>query len=186
MADHIHKRIRYQLACYSERLLMPHTCAPPIHTTALSTIDLWATFKRTIMEVRAGVGEHGLDTVMLIAELDVNAAMVCTPSHADTPITLIKLEKHAFEDGAPAQCGGDKRIPASATLVLREEADEGVRRALPLHDKEIFVKVRLVHPGAQGHRSFTKLVIAIERYLPTISPAAVPAPAPTPAPARRV
>eukprot|EP00965_Chrysotila_dentata_P023193 769112-Pleurochrysis_carterae.AAC.1 len=34
---------------------------------------------------------------MLIAELDVNVAMTCTPSNADTPITLIKLVKRAFE-----------------------------------------------------------------------------------------
>eukprot|EP00965_Chrysotila_dentata_P037470 1246456-Pleurochrysis_carterae.AAC.1 len=68
-ADHIHKRIRYQLA-FSEKLLMPNTCVLPIHTTALGTPDWWAAVKRTIMEIRAGVGEHGLDTVMLIAELD--------------------------------------------------------------------------------------------------------------------
>eukprot|EP00965_Chrysotila_dentata_P063279 2096934-Pleurochrysis_carterae.AAC.1 len=49
------------------------------------------------MEIRADVTEHGLDTVMLIAELDVNVAMTCTPSNADTPITLIKLVKRAFE-----------------------------------------------------------------------------------------
>eukprot|EP00965_Chrysotila_dentata_P025229 837767-Pleurochrysis_carterae.AAC.1 len=33
-ADHIHKRIRYQLA-FSEKLLMPNTFVPPIHITAL-------------------------------------------------------------------------------------------------------------------------------------------------------
>eukprot|EP00965_Chrysotila_dentata_P159085 5255356-Pleurochrysis_carterae.AAC.1 len=32
--DHVHKRIRYQLAL-SEKLLMANTCVPPIHTTAL-------------------------------------------------------------------------------------------------------------------------------------------------------
>eukprot|EP00965_Chrysotila_dentata_P106361 3513231-Pleurochrysis_carterae.AAC.1 len=37
-ADHIHKRIRCQLA-FSEKLLMPNTCVPPIHTTALGTPD---------------------------------------------------------------------------------------------------------------------------------------------------
>eukprot|EP00965_Chrysotila_dentata_P146807 4847311-Pleurochrysis_carterae.AAC.1 len=34
--DHVHKRIRYQLAL-SEKLLMPNICVPPIHTTALDT-----------------------------------------------------------------------------------------------------------------------------------------------------
>eukprot|EP00959_Pyramimonas_sp_CCMP1952_P046988 981039-Pyramimonas_sp.AAC.1 len=76
---------------------MPNTCVPPIHTTALGTPDWWAAFKRTVMEIRADVGEHGLDTVMLIAELDVNAAMNATPSQVDTPVALIKRMKHAFE-----------------------------------------------------------------------------------------
>eukprot|EP00965_Chrysotila_dentata_P009208 300215-Pleurochrysis_carterae.AAC.2 len=49
------------------------------------------------MEIRADVGEHGLDTVMLIVKLDVNAAMNATPSEMDTPIALIKRTKHAFE-----------------------------------------------------------------------------------------
>eukprot|EP00965_Chrysotila_dentata_P259508 6213586-Pleurochrysis_carterae.AAC.1 len=72
---------RYQLA-FSEKLLnMPNTCVPPIHTTALGTPDWWAAFKRTIMEIALMWGsEHGLDTVMLIAELDANAAMNATPS----------------------------------------------------------------------------------------------------------
>eukprot|EP00965_Chrysotila_dentata_P059765 1982412-Pleurochrysis_carterae.AAC.1 len=61
MDDYTHKRIRYQLALF-ETLMMPHTCAPPIHTTALGTTDWWAAFKRTIMEIRADVTEHGLDT----------------------------------------------------------------------------------------------------------------------------
>eukprot|EP00965_Chrysotila_dentata_P088375 2918874-Pleurochrysis_carterae.AAC.3 len=34
---------------------------------------------------------------MLIAELDVNAAMNATPSQVDTAIALIKRMKHAFE-----------------------------------------------------------------------------------------
>eukprot|EP00965_Chrysotila_dentata_P217971 6190332-Pleurochrysis_carterae.AAC.1 len=34
MADHVHKRVCYQLSL-SEKLLMPNTCVPPIHTTAL-------------------------------------------------------------------------------------------------------------------------------------------------------
>eukprot|EP00965_Chrysotila_dentata_P087450 2887045-Pleurochrysis_carterae.AAC.1 len=34
---------------------------------------------------------------MLIAELDVNAAMNATPSQVDTPIALIKRMKHAFK-----------------------------------------------------------------------------------------
>eukprot|EP00965_Chrysotila_dentata_P051649 1714531-Pleurochrysis_carterae.AAC.1 len=59
---------------------MPNTCVPPIHTTTLGTPDWWAAFKRTIMEIRADVGEYDLDTVMLIAELDVHAAMNATPS----------------------------------------------------------------------------------------------------------
>eukprot|EP00965_Chrysotila_dentata_P074414 2457501-Pleurochrysis_carterae.AAC.1 len=59
MADHIHKRIRYQLP-FSEKLLMSNTCVPPIHTTALGTSDSWAAFKRTIIEVCAHVGQHGL------------------------------------------------------------------------------------------------------------------------------
>eukprot|EP00965_Chrysotila_dentata_P034369 1144223-Pleurochrysis_carterae.AAC.1 len=84
-ADYVHKRIRYQLA-FSERLLMPNTCVPRIHTTALGTPDWWAAFKRTIMEIRADMGEHGLDTVTLIAELDVNAAMNATPCQVDTAI----------------------------------------------------------------------------------------------------
>eukprot|EP00965_Chrysotila_dentata_P006515 212342-Pleurochrysis_carterae.AAC.1 len=49
------------------------------------------------MEIRADVGAHGLDTVMLIAELDVNAAMNATPSQVDTLIALVKRMKHAFE-----------------------------------------------------------------------------------------
>eukprot|EP00965_Chrysotila_dentata_P155863 5150271-Pleurochrysis_carterae.AAC.1 len=77
---------------------MPNTCVPPIHTTAHGTPDWWAAFKRTIMEIRTDVGEQGLDTVMLIAEIDVNAAMNATPSQVDTPIAPIKLmNKHAFE-----------------------------------------------------------------------------------------
>eukprot|EP00965_Chrysotila_dentata_P023939 793307-Pleurochrysis_carterae.AAC.2 len=97
-ADHVHKRIRFQLA-FSEKLLMPDICVPPIHTTALgSTPDwCWAAFKRTIVEIRADVGEHGLDKVMLIAELDGNTAMNATPSQVDTIIALIKRMKHAFE-----------------------------------------------------------------------------------------
>eukprot|EP00965_Chrysotila_dentata_P178770 5903362-Pleurochrysis_carterae.AAC.3 len=76
---------------------MPNPCVPPIHTTALGTPDRWAAFKRTIMEIRAYVGEHGLETVMLIAELDVNAAMNATPFQEDTAIALIKRTKNAFE-----------------------------------------------------------------------------------------
>eukprot|EP00965_Chrysotila_dentata_P153750 5082609-Pleurochrysis_carterae.AAC.1 len=34
---------------------------------------------------------------MLIAELDVNAAMNATPSQVDTPVALIKRMKQAFE-----------------------------------------------------------------------------------------
>eukprot|EP00965_Chrysotila_dentata_P069161 2285597-Pleurochrysis_carterae.AAC.1 len=34
---------------------------------------------------------------MLIAELDVNAAMNATPSQVHTPIALFKRMKHAFE-----------------------------------------------------------------------------------------
>eukprot|EP00965_Chrysotila_dentata_P096572 3191148-Pleurochrysis_carterae.AAC.1 len=34
---------------------------------------------------------------MLIAELDVDAAMNATPSQVDTPIALIKRMKHAFD-----------------------------------------------------------------------------------------
>eukprot|EP00965_Chrysotila_dentata_P106491 3518081-Pleurochrysis_carterae.AAC.2 len=42
---------------------------------------------------------HGLDTVMLIAELeaDVKAAKNATPSQVDTAIALIRRVKHAFE-----------------------------------------------------------------------------------------
>eukprot|EP00965_Chrysotila_dentata_P140639 4650103-Pleurochrysis_carterae.AAC.1 len=68
-ADRVHERVRYQLAL-SEKLLMPNTCVPLIAFTALGTPDWWAAFKRTIIESRADVGEHGLDSVMLIAELD--------------------------------------------------------------------------------------------------------------------
>eukprot|EP00965_Chrysotila_dentata_P263393 6214822-Pleurochrysis_carterae.AAC.10 len=78
-ADHVHKRIRYPLA-FSEKLLMSNACVPPIRTTALRTLDWWAAFKRTIMKIPADVGKHGFDTVMLIAELDVNAAMNATAS----------------------------------------------------------------------------------------------------------
>eukprot|EP00965_Chrysotila_dentata_P187431 6172128-Pleurochrysis_carterae.AAC.5 len=50
------------------------------------------------MDIRADVmGEHGLDTVMLIAELDVYAAINATSSQVDTAIALIKRMKHAFE-----------------------------------------------------------------------------------------
>eukprot|EP00965_Chrysotila_dentata_P259420 6213559-Pleurochrysis_carterae.AAC.2 len=49
------------------------------------------------MEISADVGEHGLDSVMLIAELDVNAAMNAPVSHEDTAVPLIKRMKHAFE-----------------------------------------------------------------------------------------
>eukprot|EP00965_Chrysotila_dentata_P131352 4342899-Pleurochrysis_carterae.AAC.1 len=77
---------------------MPNTCVPPIHTTALGTPDWWAAFKRAIMEIRADVlGEHGLDSVMLIAKLDVNAAMNAPDSQEDTTVALIKRMKHAFE-----------------------------------------------------------------------------------------
>eukprot|EP00965_Chrysotila_dentata_P221446 6192390-Pleurochrysis_carterae.AAC.1 len=69
-AGHVHKRFRYQLA-FSYKFLMANTCVPPIHTSAHGTPDWWAAFKRTIMEICADMGEHGLDTVILIAELDV-------------------------------------------------------------------------------------------------------------------
>eukprot|EP00965_Chrysotila_dentata_P082608 2726373-Pleurochrysis_carterae.AAC.1 len=96
-ADHVHRCVRYQLAL-SEKLLMPNTCVPPIHTTAPGTPDWWAAFKRTILEIRADVGEHGLDSVMLmIAELDVNAAMNAPVSQEDTAVALMKWIKHAFE-----------------------------------------------------------------------------------------
>eukprot|EP00965_Chrysotila_dentata_P260145 6213798-Pleurochrysis_carterae.AAC.1 len=49
------------------------------------------------MKIRADVRENGLGTVMLMAELDVNAAMNATPSQVDTPIALIKRMKQAFE-----------------------------------------------------------------------------------------
>eukprot|EP00965_Chrysotila_dentata_P090589 2989911-Pleurochrysis_carterae.AAC.1 len=49
------------------------------------------------MEIRADGGEHGLDTVMLIAELDVNAAMNAPLSQEDTAVALIKWMKQAFE-----------------------------------------------------------------------------------------
>eukprot|EP00965_Chrysotila_dentata_P040558 1345254-Pleurochrysis_carterae.AAC.1 len=76
---------------------MPNTCVPPIRTTALGTPDWWAAFKRTIMEIRADVGEHGLASVMLIAELNVNAAMNAPVSQEDTVVALIKRMKYAFE-----------------------------------------------------------------------------------------
>eukprot|EP00965_Chrysotila_dentata_P260600 6213964-Pleurochrysis_carterae.AAC.1 len=60
-ADHFHKRVRYQLAL-SEKLLMPNTCVPPIYTTAIGTPDWWAALTRTIMEIRADVGEHAVWT----------------------------------------------------------------------------------------------------------------------------
>eukprot|EP00965_Chrysotila_dentata_P106999 3535128-Pleurochrysis_carterae.AAC.1 len=49
------------------------------------------------MEICADVGTHGLDTGVLLAELDVNAAKNATPSQVDTAIALIKHMKHAFE-----------------------------------------------------------------------------------------
>eukprot|EP00965_Chrysotila_dentata_P179564 5929007-Pleurochrysis_carterae.AAC.1 len=49
------------------------------------------------MEIREDVGEHGLDSVMLISELDLNVTMNATPSQVDTAIALIKRMKHAFE-----------------------------------------------------------------------------------------
>eukprot|EP00965_Chrysotila_dentata_P237742 6202094-Pleurochrysis_carterae.AAC.1 len=49
------------------------------------------------MEIRADVGEHGLDSALLIAELDVNAAMNAPVSQEDTAVALIKRIKHAFE-----------------------------------------------------------------------------------------
>eukprot|EP00965_Chrysotila_dentata_P061898 2050884-Pleurochrysis_carterae.AAC.1 len=76
---------------------MPNTCVPPIHTTALDSPDWCAGFKRTIMDIRADVGEHDLDSVMLIAELDVNATMKAPVSQEDTAVALIKRMKHAFE-----------------------------------------------------------------------------------------
>eukprot|EP00965_Chrysotila_dentata_P060459 2003873-Pleurochrysis_carterae.AAC.3 len=57
----------------------------------------WAAFKRTVMEIRADVGEHGLDAVVLIAELDVDAAMNAPVSQEDTAVALIKRMKHAYE-----------------------------------------------------------------------------------------
>eukprot|EP00965_Chrysotila_dentata_P182364 6021960-Pleurochrysis_carterae.AAC.1 len=71
------------------------------------------------MEIRADVGEHGLDTVMLIAELDdVNVAMNATPSQVDIPIALFKRMKHALKvpqvySGA-ARSGADFRDAYSA------------------------------------------------------------------------
>eukprot|EP00965_Chrysotila_dentata_P081337 2686085-Pleurochrysis_carterae.AAC.1 len=77
---------------------MPNTCVPPIHTTALGTPDdWWAAFKRTIMEIRADVGKHVLDSVTLIAELDVKAAINSPVTQEDKAVALIKRMKHAFE-----------------------------------------------------------------------------------------
>eukprot|EP00965_Chrysotila_dentata_P102053 3368720-Pleurochrysis_carterae.AAC.1 len=95
-ADRVHMHIRYQLAL-SEKLMMPNTCVPPIHTTALCTPDWWAALKRTKMEISADVGEHGLDSELLIAKLDVNAVMNAPAYQEDTAIALIKRMKHAFE-----------------------------------------------------------------------------------------
>eukprot|EP00965_Chrysotila_dentata_P111649 3691862-Pleurochrysis_carterae.AAC.1 len=81
--DYTHKCIRYQLAL-SEKLLMPNTRVAPTHTTALGTPDWWAAFKGIIMEIRADVGEHGLDSVLLIAELDVNVVMSAPVTQEDT------------------------------------------------------------------------------------------------------
>eukprot|EP00965_Chrysotila_dentata_P156357 5165352-Pleurochrysis_carterae.AAC.1 len=39
-ADHVHKRICFQLT-FSEKLLMPNACVSPIHTTVLGTPDWW-------------------------------------------------------------------------------------------------------------------------------------------------
>eukprot|EP00965_Chrysotila_dentata_P184642 6095115-Pleurochrysis_carterae.AAC.2 len=49
------------------------------------------------MEICADVGERILDTVMLVAELDVNAAMNAPVSQEDMAVALIKRMKHAFE-----------------------------------------------------------------------------------------
>eukprot|EP00965_Chrysotila_dentata_P172001 5676164-Pleurochrysis_carterae.AAC.1 len=78
-ADRVLKHVCYQLAL-SEKLLMPNT-----------------SFKRTVLEFCADVGEHGLDAVMLIAELDINTAMNALVTHEDTAVALIKRMKHAFE-----------------------------------------------------------------------------------------
>eukprot|EP00965_Chrysotila_dentata_P030697 1022198-Pleurochrysis_carterae.AAC.1 len=127
---------------------MPNTCVPPIHTTALGTPDWCAAFKRTIMEIRGDVGEHaGLDTVMLIAELDVNAAMNATFSQVDTPIALIK-RKNAFEVPQllhdPGLTSAMRTAQLNFNVVVKkaflrlrllfgEKADQGIRRLLPLH-----------------------------------------------------
>eukprot|EP00965_Chrysotila_dentata_P132019 4364185-Pleurochrysis_carterae.AAC.1 len=72
---------------------------------------------------------------MLIAELDVNAAMNAPVTQEDMAVALIKRMKHAFEVPQflhdPGSASAMQRFSVSAILVLIDEADARVRRPLP-------------------------------------------------------
>eukprot|EP00965_Chrysotila_dentata_P090579 2989135-Pleurochrysis_carterae.AAC.1 len=81
------------------------------------------------MEIRADVGEHGLDTVILIAELDAHEARFRGASAA----ARSGADSRDAYSAAELQCGGKERVPTSASWVLGEKADQGIRQSLPLH-----------------------------------------------------
>eukprot|EP00965_Chrysotila_dentata_P167226 5521707-Pleurochrysis_carterae.AAC.2 len=153
------------------------------------------------MEIRADVGEHDLDTVM-IAELDVNAVMNATPSQVDTPVALIKRMKHAFEvlqllhdPGLPSAM---RTVQLNSNVVVKKEflrlrlwcsEKEQMRKSHELcrYRTEIYLSKYVlstrVNSGesffgsAEAHEVtevFIKLIADIERYLEPASTASVP------------
>eukprot|EP00965_Chrysotila_dentata_P198566 6178877-Pleurochrysis_carterae.AAC.1 len=122
-AYYIHKRICHQLA-FSENLLMPNTCVPPIQTTALGTPDC-------------------LDTVKLIAEPDVKhccnerdpfpGGYAGRPDQADeacfrgaSASARSGVDCGEAYSAAEVQGGGVERIFAYVALVFREGVDAGI------------------------------------------------------------
>eukprot|EP00965_Chrysotila_dentata_P119546 3952180-Pleurochrysis_carterae.AAC.1 len=133
------------------------------------------------MEIRADVGEHGLDSVMLIAKLDVNTAMSAPVTQEDTAVALIAGEVrfrgastsaqsgvgfgNAY-DAARFQCGGEERFPM-------REFDDLCRRIAERHLSKYVSSTRsnscVSFPGfAEAHKvteAFIRLIAAIRRYI---------------------
>eukprot|EP00965_Chrysotila_dentata_P123872 4094227-Pleurochrysis_carterae.AAC.3 len=75
------------------------------------------------MEIRADVDEHGLDSVMLFAELDVNVALYAPVFQEYTAVALIKRMKHAFEVPRllykPGLALAMRAVPLNITVVVK-------------------------------------------------------------------
>eukprot|EP00965_Chrysotila_dentata_P124615 4119164-Pleurochrysis_carterae.AAC.1 len=72
------------------------------------------------MEIRADVGKHGLDTVMLIAELDADCSDQAHKARfrGASTATRSRADIRDAHSAAQLQCGAQERVPAPASLVL--------------------------------------------------------------------